>query len=121
MHEVSVCQSLLRQLTAVAEQQNAQRIDAVRLRIGPLSGVDPDLVRHAFPFVCAQTIAANARLEIETAPVRVHCAACGSECEAELQYLACRFCGAWQTRLISGDELLLASVTLSQREVIERI
>jgi len=44
--------------------------------------------------------------------VRVHCNECGAETDAAPNRLLCGSCGAWQTRLISGDEMLLANLEL---------
>ena len=47
MHELSVCQALVRQLRDIAREQHAVRITRVIVQIGPLSGVEPELLRHA--------------------------------------------------------------------------
>jgi Zn finger protein HypA/HybF involved in hydrogenase expression len=39
MHELAICHSLLRQGEEIARRERAQRVDLIRLRIGPLSGV----------------------------------------------------------------------------------
>ena len=114
MHELSVCQALVRQLDEVAEREGARRITRVLLRIGPLSGVVPELLAHAFPVAAAGTPAEDAEIEVESAPVRVHCSRCGEETEARPSRLVCGACGDYRTRLIAGDELLLASVELER-------
>ena len=89
MHELSVCQALVRQLRDIAREQRAARITRVVVQIGPLSGVEPELLRHAYPVASAGSPAADAALILEPLPIRIH-----------------------RTRLISGDELLLVSVEL---------
>ena len=113
MHELSVCQSLLEQVERIAADHGAERVERIRLRIGPLSGVEADLLRSAYPLAAAGTIAEGAELDIEPAPVLVHCVSCGAETEATPNRLLCGACGDWHTRLVSGDELLLASLELS--------
>ena len=114
MHELSVCQALVDQLADLARREAAQRVTAAVLRVGPMSGVVPDLLRHAFPFAAAATVADGAELRFEPAPVRVACGRCGAETDAEPGRLVCGACGDWQTRLVSGDELLLVSVELER-------
>jgi hydrogenase nickel incorporation protein HypA/HybF len=75
--------------------------------------VEADLLRSAYPIAAAGTIAEGAVLDIEPARVLVHCTACGAETEAAPNRLLCGACGDWRTRLVSGDELLLASLELS--------
>jgi hydrogenase nickel incorporation protein HypA/HybF len=112
MHELSVCLSLLEQVERIAREHGADRVERILLRIGPLSGVEAPLLANAYPLAAAGTIAEHAALEIESAPVRVHCTECGAETEAAPNRLLCGRCGAWQTRLVSGDEMLLANLEL---------
>ena len=112
MHELSICQALVRQLSAIAAEHQATRIDSARVRLGPLSGVEPELLRHAFPLAAAGTAAEGAQLVLESTGLRVRCDSCGAESEAAPNRLLCGQCGDWHTRLVSGDELLLASVEL---------
>ncbi len=112
MHELSICQGLMRQVTAIAQQHHARSVSLIRLRIGPLSGVEPELLMQAFPIASAGTVAANATLTVERQAVRVRCRQCGAETEATANRLVCGECGHWQTQLVSGDEMILQSVEL---------
>jgi hydrogenase nickel incorporation protein HypA/HybF len=116
MHELSVCQALIEQVQDIARANGAAAVSRVVLRIGPLSGVEPQLLAQAFPLARAGTVAAAAELEIENLPVRVKCEQCGAETDASANRLLCGRCGDWHTRLLSGDELLLASVELVKAE-----
>lgn len=112
MHELSVCQSMLRQVEAIVAQHGAHTATAIKVQIGPLSGIEPQLLAQAFPIASAGTVAEGATLYLETLAVRVRCQHCGAETEASVNRLLCGECGDWQTQLLSGDELLLASVEL---------
>lgn len=116
MHELSVCQGLLDQVARVAADHGAIGVKNIVVRVGPLSGVVPALLREAFPLARAGTVAGDAALTIEEQPVRVHCDACGADSDAKPNRLLCGECGDWHTQLISGDELLLASVELITEE-----
>lgn len=114
MHELSVCQALLAQVEQVARDNHARRVDKVALRIGPLAGVEPRLLQDAFPIASAGSIADGAELVIEELPLTVRCKNCGAETAAAPNRLICGVCGDWHTQLVSGDELLLASVELQK-------
>lgn len=114
MHELSVCQGMLRQVMDIARQKQARAVTRIRVSIGPLSGVEPQLLAQAFPIASAGTPAAGATLELESLPVRVRCDQCGAESEARPNRLLCGACGDYHTRLLSGDELLLLSVELER-------
>lgn len=113
MHELSLCQALLDQVEQIAREHGASRIDRILLKIGPLSGVEGSLLKHAYPLVAIGTLAEHAELAIEPAAVRVHCNQCGADTEATPNRLLCGECGGFHTRLISGDELLLANLELT--------
>ena len=44
--------------------------------------------------------------------MRVSCTACGAESEVAPNRLLCAACGGYRTRVVAGDELLLASLEL---------
>ena len=117
MHELSVCNALLEQVEAIATQHGAVRVEKIVLRIGPLSGIEVPLLEHAYPLAAAGSVAEDAQLLIETLPVKVKCSQCGAESEAEPNRLLCAACGDFRTNLISGDEMLLASLELIETEV----
>ena len=113
MHELSVCLSLLDQVERIAREHGASRVDRILLRIGPLSGIEAALVANAYPLAAAGSIAEHAVLEIEASPVRVQCKDCGVETEVPPNWLLCGACGGYHTRLLSGDEMLLANLELT--------
>lgn len=112
MHELAVCQSLIDQVEAIALQKNAKIVCTIIVGIGPLSGVESQLLKNAYTVASAGTIAENAELIVEDLPVRVKCTKCGSESDALPNKLICKQCGDWRTTLISGDEMMLLSVEL---------
>jgi len=114
MHELAICQSLMSQVEAIVIEHNAQCVSSIIVGMGPLSGVEAQLLKNAYPIASAGTVAEGAELIIEELPVRVKCTQCGSESDALVNKLVCKQCGAWQTSLISGDELLLMSVELER-------
>ncbi|MCU7940404.1 MAG: hydrogenase maturation nickel metallochaperone HypA [gamma proteobacterium symbiont of Bathyaustriella thionipta] len=116
MHELSVCQSIIAQVTQIAHENHAIAVTKIIVQIGPLSGIEAPLLEHAFPIASAGTIAQAARLETRILPIRVRCKLCGNENEATVNQLLCAACGTWQTSLLSGDEMLLKSIELEKSE-----
>lgn len=110
MHELSICQALLTQLETLAVQHQARQVAQIVVKIGPLGGVEPDLLAQAFTIARMDTIADSAELILETLPVRIRCQQCGAESDVPANHLCCHACGDWRTQLLSGDELLLARV-----------
>lgn len=120
MHELAVCQALIQQVEAVARQRNARRVISIVVTIGPLAGVEPGLLSSAYPLASAGTVAAGAKLVVESSVVRVRCLECGAESEVQSNRLLCLHCGNWRTQVLSGEELLLTSVEL-EREIAHHV
>ena len=123
VHELAVAQALVEQVDAVIDQHQAYqendassadawRATSIRVRIGPLAGVVPELLGTAFPLAAAGSRMEHAELEFVHAPIRVRCQTCCAETEAAMNRLLCGACGDWHTQVISGDELVLESVEL---------
>jgi hydrogenase nickel incorporation protein HypA/HybF len=114
MHELALCQALMSQVETIAREHRAERVTAITLGMGPLSGVEAQLLQHAYPIASVGTVAEGAELSIQTTPVRVRCNSCGKDSEALVNRLVCGHCGDWRTELVSGDELLLISIELDK-------
>jgi len=112
MHELAICQALIDQIESIAAERNANRAVSIVIGMGPLSGVEAQLLEHAYPVASAGSVAEGAKLVIETLPVRVRCTQCHKESDALPNKLICQHCGDWRTTLVSGDELMLMSVEL---------
>jgi hydrogenase nickel incorporation protein HypA/HybF len=116
VHELAVCQGLMQQVGLVAGRERASRVTSVTLQIGPLSGVEAQLLKEAFPIASAGSVAEGAELLIEHMPIVVECLQCGGRSEAKVNKLVCGQCGDWRTRLLSGEEMLLKSLELERSE-----
>ena len=110
MHELSVCLALVEQVERVAKARAGATVARVVIKLGPLSGIEPQLLRHSYPMAAAGTVAEHADLEIDSSEVLVHCTQCGSETSAAPNRLLCGDCGDFRTRVISGDEMILQSI-----------
>lgn len=114
MHELAICQALIDAVTSIANNENANSISDIHVSVGPLSGIESALLENAFPIAAAGTVADNAILHVHDKPVRIQCEQCGAESEVAANRLLCSQCSNWQTRLISGDELLLERVCMQR-------
>ena len=116
MHELAICQSLMDQVENIALERNALCVTSIILGIGPLSGVEAQLLKNAYTVASAGTVAEHAELIIETLPIRVKCSLCGSESDALPNKLICKQCGDWRTTLLRGDEMMLLSLELERKQ-----
>jgi hydrogenase nickel incorporation protein HypA/HybF len=113
VHELSVCQALLAQVSEIASDRGASTVERINVEVGPLSGVEPALLVSAFEVLCTGSCAAKATLSISTVPITIGCLTCGAESQARPNRLLCAACGGYRIRVIGGDELRLRGVELS--------
>ena len=116
MHELAICQSLMEQVESIAHERDAKCVTSITIGIGPLSGVEFQLLKNAYPIASAGTVAEDAELIIEHLPIKVRCNQCGDESDALPNKLTCKQCGDWRTTLISGDEMMLMSLELEKQK-----
>ena len=107
MHELAITQSILDISLQAAQARHARRIRAIRLTMGPFSGVVPECVQMYLDVLAKGTIAEGAKIEARTLPLRVHCRACGRDSEIDRRRIACPFCGGVDLQRLSGRELLV--------------
>jgi hydrogenase nickel incorporation protein HypA/HybF len=110
MHELSIMHSALGLALAEAQKAGANRVHAIRLRVGVLSGVVPDALQFAFETLSLGTAAEGARLAIDSVPARFWCEPCAREFVAEDLWVVCPACGGSQAELRAGRELEIASL-----------
>lgn len=65
MHEFSLMRGLMKQITDVAQQNNAQRVVGIRIKIGALAHISADHFREHFEEAAAGTVAFGAKLQID--------------------------------------------------------
>jgi hydrogenase nickel incorporation protein HypA/HybF len=112
MHELAIMEEAVRMAVATAKSSGANRVLALRLHAEALSGVVAEAMRFAFDVVCRDTLAEDARLEIETVPAACWCAGCGKEFECADFMHECPLCHNVSGELRCGRELEIAAVEI---------
>jgi hydrogenase nickel incorporation protein HypA/HybF len=114
MHELGIMESTLAAALAAARDNGAHRVHRIVLRVGALSGAEPDALRFAFAAVTAGTPADGAVLEIDAVPARARCPDCAIEFVPGAGFItACPQCRRLCADLRSGRELELTRVEMS--------
>jgi len=117
MHELSIASEIYRVSRQEAEKRGAGRLEEVRIAVGELSAVEPELLAFAWQAVVAEGPDAEARLEIEWYPARQDCPDCGeiAERQAGSWMRLCPKCAA-PLILDGGRELDILTLTFDTRE-----
>jgi hydrogenase nickel incorporation protein HypA/HybF len=113
MHEIGIMQGALDLAIEKATASAAKQIHCLHLRVGAMTGVVPDALQFAFETLREGTLAAEARLEIETVPVRCWCASCQNEFEPTDMLSDCPKCGRPSAEMRCGLELEMASMEIT--------
>ena len=117
MHELSLVADIYRTARKAVDDYGTgpHRIEVVRLAVGELAAVEPDLLVFAWEAVTAGTPDAGSRLDVDFRPAKQTCAACGVIPErAAGSWL--RLCPRCQGPLgiEGGDELDVLNVTFEE-------
>lgn len=110
MHELALTERMLALALDAAEQNGAERILRINIRLGVLSGVIPSCVEYYFGLQSKGTIAEGAELAMTAEPLRIRCRACGRESSSGQALLACPVCGSEDFQLLSGREYYVESL-----------
>lgn len=104
MHEISLCQSVLKIIEQQAVQQQYSRVKTVYLEVGRLAGVELEALCFGFDVVMKDSIADGAGLEIIEVAGQAFCNHCNNRVEVKQRFDACPKCGGALT-IEKGEEL----------------
>lgn len=110
MHEMSLCESVIRILQREAKRQKFTRVNTVCLRIGALSCVAPEAMDFCFRAVSRGTLAEGARLELDRVPGKAWCMNCGETVTIRERYDGCPQCGSHELQVTGGDEIRITEL-----------
>lgn len=115
MHELSIAMSLVEAALEEAARHRIERIDAVYLQLGTLSGVVREALEHSYEIAVLDTPLAGSRLVIEEVVAEIECDTCGGPRLTEsLQLFACAVCGTPGKRLLRGKELQIVGFEVGE-------
>ncbi len=111
MHEMSVAVGLLERVQEEASRGGLKNVSHLKLDIGELQAVEPELLVEAFGVITEGTLADGCELEINTIHAWARCRQCGTEFKPSFMNYACSSCSQADAEIIEGKDLLLASLT----------
>ena len=112
MHEYSIVQSLLDQCEDNAKANNATKVTKVVVKIGVMSGVEPDLLQIAFDTFKEGTMCENCEYIQNIQPIIIRCHKCNQESTLEKNEYCCSHCQSLELGVIDGEDLMLMQLEL---------
>ena len=116
MHELGIAASVLQEARQEAQRHPGARLRKVKVRVGDLSGVNPEALSFSFEVLVRDAGLEPLELEIETCPRRQRCLVCRQTFPVAEYDLRCPGCGTAETEFAGGDELELASLEMEDYE-----
>ena len=113
MHELGLLRGVVIAVEQAVARAGATGVEAVGLRVGTLSGADPEALSGSWPLAVFATSLAGARLELEVVPAAIFCDHCGCEQPIDEFYaLTCPACGTPCGNIVHGREFEVAFADL---------
>jgi len=113
MHEMSLAESILQTIEDVAAKEKYNKVIAVWLEIGQLSGVETQALTFCFDAVTRGSVAEGARLEIVDVAGAGWCMACAKSVPMPELFAACPHCGGFQLQVTAGTDMRIKELEVS--------
>ncbi len=111
MHELAVTESVLGIVLKHAGAARANKVTAIHLTIGELTGFVDESIQFYFDFISKDTLAEGARLTFNRIPARARCRQCAHEfAPGAGQLWVCPACGAIGGEVVAGREFFVDSI-----------
>jgi hydrogenase nickel incorporation protein HypA/HybF len=112
MHELSLVASLFDVIECHVKEQNPKAVTRVRVQLGRMSGVVPELFETAFDTYKKGTLAEDAELEIVVVPVKARCRSCRRIFRPAPDAYSCPHCGSDRWKLLEGTDIVLEKIEI---------
>jgi hydrogenase nickel incorporation protein HypA/HybF len=112
MHELSIVEALLDAVREALRPYPDAQVQTVRVRVGALRQVVPDILTFCFTAGTRDSDLASASLELEEVPARARCRQCQHNFPVDDNWFECPRCHATDGALVTGNELELTSLEL---------
>ena len=111
MHELGIVFHIIKSVESVAADNDLEKISAVVLELGEVSGVAPDYLTDCWKWAAAkEQLVRGSKLKIETLPAVTHCGGCGRNYPTVAHGKTCPHCQSGDTWLLAGNEVNIKEI-----------
>ena len=110
MHELALTESIINIAVDEAKKYNAGKVLEIKIKVGEMSGVIPELIQEYFNIASRGTIADSAKLTVEYVPVMVECLDCKNVSKIDKLHFKCPVCSSTNIKLKTGREFYVDSM-----------
>ena len=111
MHELPAIQKILAIVLKSAEENDVKKVLSIELHIGALSDFEPVWMQKYFNQISKETIAENAKLNIDKEIPQMFCRSCGNyyKFDNKKNYLKCKKCSG-QLEFIGSSDYIVKNI-----------
>jgi hydrogenase nickel incorporation protein HypA/HybF len=109
VHELSICRAIA---GIVADKAAGRPVERVRVDVGHLRQVVPETLIYSWDIAVHDSPLDGAVLDVNHVPAVLECVACEATSELTVPVFRCATCGSTDTKVVSGDELMITSFDL---------
>lgn len=110
MHELGICDALLKMVRNIAEEEALEEISRITIEVGSLSGVVPAYMSDCWEAVTDGTELQDVEFVVEELEGTARCMDCGEEFPADATRLRCPDCGGERLMPLTGRDLTLKEI-----------
>ena len=107
MHELGICDALLRMVRGIARDEELETIRRITVEVGSLSGVVPAYMSDCWEAVTDGTELEGVEFVVEELEGTARCMDCGEEFPADVNRLRCPNCSSEKLTPLTGRDLTL--------------
>jgi hydrogenase nickel incorporation protein HypA/HybF len=112
MHERSLAKKILQQVEELLQEYPGQRIVSVELEVGPMSGVEPDLLLSALAEPVVSKLE-GVSFSITEVPLRAACEQCHTEFAVNDYLFRCSHCSSADVIITQGDSVRILNAVMT--------
>lgn len=111
MHELGIVFHIIGSVERVVAENQLEKVTAVVLELGEVSGVVPDYLADCWKWAAAkEELVSGSELKIETLPAITHCDGCGRDYPTVAHGRTCPRCRSENTWLLAGTEVNIKEI-----------
>ena len=118
MHELGMITNIFTIIDQVAQENHLIKIHRIKLKLGKLQQIVPEMLTFAFDAVAQDTIAEGAMLDVEYVPIRMKCNHCEQEFIVDDHIYICPECSHTNLTMLQGMEIILESLEGDQEDIM---
>lgn len=110
MHELAVTEGILDMVLNEAKKRNVERVVAINLVVGEMTGIEEDCIRFYFDILSENTPAGGAKIAVKYEKPLFRCTGCDKVFERKNFTFSCPYCGYPGVLAQKGAELYIESI-----------